>query len=380
MKILFLIRSLGVGGAERQLAILAIALQKAGHAVTVACLYDVEGPLKKQLQDGGVAYHVFSKKGRWDIFGFVTSLYRYIRTLSPDILHSYMPLQNILALGLKPFIKAKVVCGVRVAMSDFRVYDCFTQFIYWFERKIIRFADAVISNSQAAVKIYSDHGARVNHFHAISNGVDFEKFFYDLESGKAFRKQYSLSDDVYLVGLVGRFDPQKNYPLFLKGAQKVFKKEKSVHFVCVGDKESASFPIYRALADELGIEKNVTWIDKPSDIGALYNALDLLCLTSRFEGFPNVLVEALACGTPCLSTDVGDSALILNDPDLGGVVPSDDLPSYVKALEGFIAQGGESLAKKERKAHKRRDSVLERFSIEVLQQKTETVLRSVCHG
>lgn len=380
MKILFLIRSLGVGGAERQLAVLASALQKTGHDVTVACLYDIDGSLKKQIQAAGVSYHAFSKKGRWDIFGFIASLYQYIRSLSPDVLHSYMPLQNILALALKPFIKTKVVCGVRIAMSDLRAYDRLAQFVYWFERKIIRFADGVISNSQAAVKIYADHGIKVNHFHVIPNGVDFENFFYNSERGEAFRKQYSLTQDVYLVGLVGRFDPQKNYPLFLKGAQKALEKNTSLHFICVGDKESDLFPIYCSLADELGIQENLTWIDKPSDLASLYNALDLLCLTSRFEGFPNVLVEALACGTPCLSTNVGDGALILNGSDLGSLVPSEDLPSYVEALKGFISQGREKPAEKEKRAQKRRDSVLDRFSVGALQQKTEIALRSVCHG
>ena len=124
----------------------------------------------------------------------------------------------------------------------------------------------------------------------------------------------------------------------------------------------------------------MTWIDKPSDMGALYSALDLLCLTSRFEGFPNVLVEALACGTPCLSTDVGDSALILKDSDLGCVVPSDDVSSYAKALEHFVSQGRMGQLEKSEKANKRRNSVLERFSVKALKDKTETILRLVCHG
>ena len=89
-----------------------------------------------------------------------------------------MPLQNILAIMLKPFIKSKVVCGVRIAMSDLQAYDRFTQFVYWFESKVICFSDAVISNSQAAVKIYANRRAKVDHFHVVANGVDFKKFSY----------------------------------------------------------------------------------------------------------------------------------------------------------------------------------------------------------
>ena len=77
----------------------------------------------------------------------------------------------------------------------------------------------------------------------------------DAGSGKAFRRQYSLPEDVYLVGLVGRFDPQKNYPLFLKGAQKVLAKEKSLHFVCVGDKESPFFSTLSYFSGQPGDRK-----------------------------------------------------------------------------------------------------------------------------
>lgn len=379
MNILFLTRSLGVGGAERQLVTLACALHNAGHRVTVSCLYDIEGPLKEQLRKNSISFHVFKKKGRWDLVRFFFSLVCFVRSLKPDIVHSYMPLQNILALSLKPFVFSKIVCGIRIALPNLKAYDRLTQVVYWLEKKIIGFSDGVISNSQAALARYQTHQKKTV-FHVIPNGVDFSKFYPSFETALSFRAQNHLPQQDFLIGMVGRFDPQKNYPLFLKAAARLLRQRKDLHFVGVGDQTGPYFPEYVKQARELGLENKITWLYKPSEMRELYSALDLLCLTSDFEGFPNVLVEALACGTPCLSTDAGDAAVILKSPDLGTVVPTGDLEALVQGLHNSLPSKRKNRSYQEDMAQKRQDSVQNRFSVDALRIRTEQALESILHG
>tara|TARA_A100000171_G_scaffold48971_1_gene57211 strand:- start:150 stop:1295 length:1146 start_codon:yes stop_codon:yes gene_type:complete len=381
MKILFLIRSLGTGGAERQLVTLATALQKKGHTVLVACLYDVKGPLKDQLKEAKVTYHVFSKKSRWDILGFGKNLLTFVRQISPDILHSYMPLQNILALCLKPFIPSKVVCGVRIAMPDLSAYDWFTRLTYWLEAKLIRFSDGVISNSQAALDLYTKRQHRTDHFHVIPNGVDFAKFILNPDLGILFRKKNNIPDDLFLIGSVGRFDPQKNYPAFLRGARTLLDQRQDVSFICVGDMNSPEYKNYKALSNQLGLQSHILWFDKQSDMSSVYSALDALCLMSQFEGFPNVLVEALSCGTLCLSTDVGDASLILDHHSLGKIISTDSPAAMAQSLETLMQQE-QSKTSRDRldDGRKRRKNVQKRFSVENLVYQTEQVMKRILNG
>lgn len=380
MKIGFLIRSLGTGGAERQLVTLAVGLHERGHDVTVACLYDIEGPHKTTLEEAGVHYHTFGKKGRWEVWGFFWRLRSFVCALAPDILHSYMPLQNILALLLKPFLprKTKVVCGVRSAMPTCvsSSYDHLTCVTYWLERKILRAADGVISNSQAAKALYPglwDSPAPA--FLIIPNGVDCAAFRLDPSGGQAFRQAHNLPEEACLVGVVGRFDISKDYPTLLKIAHQSLQERPDLFFVCIGDKTGPDYTALVTLAEDLGLTSRLRWLDKQSDMTAVYNALDLLCLPSRFEGFPNVLVEALACGTPCLSSDVGDANLILTTQELGTVVPREDLVAdFVSALRIFDPKASAQ------KATFRRQEVQARFSVEALVTKTEQALRGFQEG
>ena len=112
MKILFLLRSLDYGGAERQLVLLAKGLCERGHDVVVAVFYSGDtlgSTLEGELRDARVRFHSLNKAGRWDVFGFIVRLIRFLRDERPDILHTYLFDPNLLAVMLKPlFSKSKV--------------------------------------------------------------------------------------------------------------------------------------------------------------------------------------------------------------------------------------------------------------------------------
>ncbi|MDL1963285.1 MAG: glycosyltransferase [Deltaproteobacteria bacterium] len=135
MKIFFLIRSLNRGGAERQLVLLAKRLEQQHHCVSVGCFYS-GGSLESELRDTGVRVTSFNKLGRWDVFGFLLRLVRFVKQECPDIVHGYLGISNILTVLLKLFFPhIHAVWGIRASNMDLMRYDWFWRFSFFFGEK-----------------------------------------------------------------------------------------------------------------------------------------------------------------------------------------------------------------------------------------------------
>ena len=140
---LFLIRSLGRGGAERQLATLATGLRRDGWEVAVACFY-AGGPFQRELERGGVPIIDLHKRGRWDVTGFLWRLARALRQYRPDIVHGYLTVGNLLSL-LAPLASpgSRVVWGVRSSFIDRQRYDWMSRATFALSCRMARRADRI---------------------------------------------------------------------------------------------------------------------------------------------------------------------------------------------------------------------------------------------
>jgi len=136
-----------------------------------------------------------------------------------------------------------------------------------------------------------------------------------------------------LIGRVGRLEPVKGYPLFLTAAAEVARSRAATRFVCVGSGPDDYARWLRDQAQALGLAERLVWAGARADMPAVYSALDVAVSTSEREGFPNVVAEAMACGVPCVVTDVGDSARIVGE--YGEVVPPGD-PAAMSAAMGRL--------------------------------------------
>lgn len=313
MKIVFLIRSLDYGGAERQLVVLTKGLHERGYSVQVAVFYP-KGPLEKDLLDFGVTVHVLNKRERWDVFFFLVHLIQFLSHEKPDILHSYLGIPNIFAVLLKPiFPSMRVVWGVRSSNVDLDRYDWLARLSYQVECRLSRFADLIIVNSHAGLDYAVAHGFTKNKMVVIHNGIDTGRFRPIPEARKRVRAEWGVSDNETLIGLVARLDPMKDHPTFIKAAALLIQERKDVRFVCVGDGPASYKSELVALANYLGLKEKLIWAGSRDDMPAVYNALDIASSSSYGEGLPNVIGEAMACGVPCVVTDVGDSAWIVGE-------------------------------------------------------------------
>jgi glycosyltransferase involved in cell wall biosynthesis len=370
MKICFLIRAMDRGGAEQQLTILACGLQSLGHQVNVLTFYP-GGVLEDDLRAGGVTVKCLGKSGRWQVWRTLKSLVTHVRALQPDVLHAYMPTGNILAVLTKPFIGAtRVITGIRASDINLSQYDAMTAWSYRVDRFLSRFADAVISNSQAGAATYQ-HNCSKAVVRVVPNGIDVDRFTPAPDQRTHIRTDWGVGEDAPVIGMVARIDPMKDYESFFEAVRLVQAKRRDIQFVCVANTSAAAGTAAMDRAKDLGISSNLHWVGRYEAMQDAFPGFDALVLTSVCgEGFPNVVAEAMACGVPCVVTDVGDAKLVVGDT--GYTVPIRSpglLAERLLELVGRIEQDPKSVS------GAARDRVVACFGIQSLIQQTLNVLK-----
>ena len=337
---MFLIRSLvWYGGAQRQLANLAKGLVGRGHDVIVVTYY-ADPPLETELARAGVEVRNLRKRGRWDLLGPIARFVRLVRTTRPAVLHGYLDTANILVVLAKAACPStKVVWGMRASDMQWERYDWLHRLSPACERLLARYADLLIVNSHAGSKYLADRGFPREKLRVIHNGIDTDRFRPEKQAGSRCRAEWGIGADERVVGLVGRLDPMKDHATFLKAAALLARTGARLRFVCVGEGPDTYRDTLQALAEHLRLGDHLIWVGPYLDMVPVYNACDVMVSSSAWgEGFPNVLGEAIACGVPCVATDVGDSAGIVTG-SAGRVVPPNDPTALAEAIRHALEDG-----------------------------------------
>ncbi|MEO7155994.1 MAG: glycosyltransferase [Vicinamibacterales bacterium] len=365
--VLFLARSLGVGGAERQLVVLAKGLHARGHRVIVACFYG-GGALEADLAQSGVAVVDLEKRGRWETMRFLARLVLLVRRERPNVMHGYLPVPNMLVSVLRPLARgARIVWGVRASDMDFSRYDLLERLSFRVGVPLARLAHLIIANSWAGAEYHVARGYPRSIVHVVPNGIDTSRFRPDPAARSSLRAEWLIADVEPLVGIVARLDPMKGHEVFLRAIALARRDIPNVRAVCIGDGAELHRSSLRRLATELGLDDVLRWTGAVQDTARVYNALDVLCSASVFgEGFSNAVGEALACGTPCVVTDVGDSARLVGA--LGRVVPAGDASALAEAIVLTVREGTA------RQRDARRQLIVDEYGVERLVDRSEALL------
>jgi len=368
MKILFLISSLALGGAERQLVEVAKGLRQRGHSVAVAVSYSGY-PLEVGLTQAGVELFDLGKRGRWDIPGYVTRLLGLVREYRPDVLHSYLTVPNLAAaLFSWAYRQTAVVWGVRAADMRMEHYDWLARLTERSTSWVAGRADGIIVNSHAGLAHHLRLGFPESRMRVIHNGIDTDRFHPDAAGGADLRARWGVLRDELLIGLVGRLDPMKGHDLFFEAAAGIAASNPRVRFVCAGSGRPQLAARLRAQVNELGMQDRVVWQEAVADPVPVYGALDGFCSASISEGFSNVIAEAMSCGVPCVVTDVGDSSYIV--AGLGFIAQPANVASLREALAALLDAVGSGRI--DRQALRNR--IVEEFSLANLVDRTEQAL------
>lgn len=369
MRVMLLIPDLTQGGAERQAVTLANGLAERGHEVSLA-LFRKKGAFL-DLVGESVTVHGLAKGGQADVVGFLVRLRSLVRRERPDVIYSFLGVPNLSALALRASgVGVPVVWGIRASDVDLSKYGWMSRACHAMERRLAPFADRIIINSEAGRRHVAAQGYPAHSMMVVGNGIDVDAFRPNRESGRPLRREWGIPDSTVLVGVVGRLAPMKGHDMLIRAAAIALRSASNLRFVCAG--EGGFRESLESMAGESGVSGHMVWAGSRSDMPAVYNALDLLCLPSVSEGFPNVLGEAMACGVPCVTTDVGDAARIVGDTGL--VVPSGD----VDALGAALVKMADAVTRGN--APETRQRVVANFSVDVMVRKTEEILTAVVAG
>jgi glycosyltransferase involved in cell wall biosynthesis len=374
MKLLILQRALDQGGAERQLVTLADGLVRRGHQVVVVSFYD-NGALDPQLRATGARLVGLGKRHRWDVVGFLPRLVRALHAERPDVCLSYLSFTNSLLVLLRPAHRGGVAWSVSASDIPVKHYAWIHRVDAWLETRLRRWPDIIISNSFAGKADAIARGFPEKKLIVIVNGIDTAVFAPDPVGAKRVRNEWGVADEELLIGRVGRLDVQKDYPTFLEAAARLVAARPNLRFAIMGRDVHGNEVKLRQLADRLGISDRVIWAGPRDDMPAIYSALDLQVSSSQFgEGTPNVVSEGMACGTPCVVTDVGDSARTAGP--LSIVVPARDAAALAGGIDAML----ERVLTKQVDPAALRQFVIDHFNLETLIVETEAALRSVARG
>ncbi len=324
--VFILIRSLNVGGAERQVSVLAEALHNKGYHVTVGVFYS-GGILEEKLRQAGVSIYSLDKKGRWDVVGWFWCYVKAVRDINPDVIYSFLTTSNIVAITGRLFVRKPVVWGIRASNMNLENYDWLANLTAWVEKKLSRYVKTIIFNARFSCQYHKSLGYRLNKAVIIPNGIDTDAFKPDADSKVTMRNHLGIPQDALVVGMLARVDPMKDYETYLTAARALLPHHKNLYFIAAGagtDTEAWNALPPRFLS--LGVWK---------DVSQLLNALDMMVLSSAFgESFPNVVGEAMACGIPTIVTDVGDAAYIVGDQGL--IIPPKTPEALIRGIESLL--------------------------------------------
>jgi glycosyltransferase involved in cell wall biosynthesis len=305
VRILFVVSGLALGGAERQIVLLSKELIRLGHKVSIYTLTR-QTPRLNELAGVAVDMVVDQKRRRLDI-GVLGRLRRHIRNWRPDIVQGFLYDGDIYSR------LAAWNSGVPVLNSERNDNYALSLLQRIGYRLTSTLCDGVVANSHAGAEFARRlHRLAAERVHVVWNGIDLQEVDARL-AGSA--RQVFPGPDVKRLCMVGAIKPQKDYPLALRVMKRLVDEDPSWRLICVGDELSNGPRGYktRVLAerDRLQLEPFVKFLGQRRDVPEIIASSDLLLVTSRHEGFPNVVLEAMACGTTVVSTDYSDVRRIL---------------------------------------------------------------------
>lgn len=374
IKIGLFLRNFRIGGAERQALELAKGLDPREYRLTLFVLHD-EGELKNEFQSiAELRIVILNAK---TALGTLLHLVHEVRGNEIHVLHSFLYATHVYSLITKLlYARVRVIVGLRDSMAD-PWLDCNSRPWHLRDRAmdicleyLSQLADAHLANSEAGKTLHLR--AAKSEVIVIPNGIDTQRFHPDTRSRQALRSAIGVPANAYLVGIVANYSIHKDYPTFIRAAQALSKEVVDVHFVSIGNCSSQTGMTVKDMVRQAGLSSRFHFLGTRKDVEELIPALDVLCSSSTSEGFSNSIAEAMACGVPCVVTDVGDSRKIVGDT--GVVVPPSDHRALAHGVRSLLCIENNQFQALRNAARLR---IVERFSVDRMVREHQRVYRAL---
>ena len=375
VKVLHVIVGLDVGGAELMLKrLMTLHINNPRYSHTVVSLNDL-GVVGQQLRELGIEVVALEINSAFRLpWGFIC-LVTLIRCQRPDIVQTWMYHADLIG-GLAARLTGcrKVIWGIR--NTDLFPGSGVSRTTGWIKKLCAILSDfvphTILCVGNRAKAVHADTGYTRSKMTVISNGFDVETYKPDLSTRHRIRQSLNVSSNALIIGSIGRFNGYKDHRGFILALANLASVDSKACFLLVGrDIDSDNVTLMRWI-EETGYADRFRLLGERNDIPAILAAMDIFCLHSRSEGFPNVLGEAMCTSLPSVVTDVGDAGLLLGDAGL--VVPPQDSERLAEGLLTMVQYTSETRASLGDIARKR---IKENYSMESVQCHYEDLYQKV---
>ena len=359
MKIAHIITGLSTGGAEMMLLRLVKQQQAMGVDAVVFSLVS-DGELKPRLQADGIeVIDLNFSRGRLNFSGFLR-LCKKLHDLRPTLVLCWMYHANLIgSLAAKLTGSTPVLWSIHNTTLDSRTSSNMTIWIMKLGAVLSFLPAAIISCSEISRSIHEKIGYRRDKFVVIPNGFDTVLFHPDQKAGNQFKTELGIHRSTRVVGIIGRYDPQKDFPTFIEAARLMTQAIQNIEFILCGQGLSEDNAVLMNLLEQAGIVDKVHLLGRRTEIEPVYQALDILVSSSAYgEAFPMVIGEAMACGVPCVATDIGDAHILIDDTGL--IVPPKNPQMLASAGIKMLTKSNDEFQQIRMQA---RERIIDRFSL-----------------
>jgi glycosyltransferase involved in cell wall biosynthesis len=338
IKVTHIISNLDGGGAETMLYRLLCGMDTARFKNEVISLTDL-GTLTAKIRLAGVTVRALGMKRGMPNPLPVARLHQWIRTSKPQIVQTWMYHANLLGgLAARLAGEIPVVWGIHQANLDPELNKLLT---IWTAKGCGRMSrwlpSYILFVSHASLLLHTQLGYAARRMEVIPNGFDLHEFSPDSAARLSLRMELEIAEDAVVIGMAAHFRPEKDHRNFVQAAARVHAMIPDVHFVLCGlGVTRDNQQLVKWIADA-GIQYRCHLLGERRDIPRLFSAIDIATSSSLSEAFPLSVGEAMACGTPCVVTNVGDSALMVGAT--GRVVAPGNPDALAEAWRELIESG-----------------------------------------
>lgn len=374
MKILYIISGLSTGGAEMMLYKLLSVIDRNIFEPIVLSLTDY-GSLGKNLKNLKIPVYKMEMKSGFPNPFKVWRFIRLIGKVNPELIQGWMYHANLAAL-LAKWVLPNHIClswNIRHTPDDLKKEKRLTAWVIRLGAKFSSYPDCIIYNSKASEQKHKLLGYDNKNKSIIPNGFNCEKFKPFDNAKSKLLYSLGLNKDTLLIGLVARYHIMKDHVGFLHSAERLNNTYPEIHFILVGKGVDKNNHLLTKLIEDLKIAKNVHLLGERIDVAEITAGLDIACSSSSWgESFSNTIGEAMACGVPCIATDVGDSAWIVGDT--GMVVKPGDRKAFTAAMITLIKMSSEERLRLGKLA---RNRIIKHFSLKQVVKQYEDKYQSL---
>jgi glycosyltransferase involved in cell wall biosynthesis len=375
LKVVHVINSLAIGGAETALWRLVEHSSRNGNEITHGVVSLMKGgALGHRMRAAGLEVEELDLTPGSIPVSRMFRLSEAIRRQQPDIIQGWMYHGNIAATVAKYLQRraCPLIWGIRYCPGTLEDDKPTTRLVIRLGWPLSRLPAAIVYCARESARQHERLGYCAEREVVIPNGFDTEAFKPDPTAKARLAGEIGVSPDTPIVGVVARFHPNKDPGNAVAAAVSLSNAGHSFHLVLVGQGLDYANQSLTRLIHSSALESRTTLLGRRQDVAQLMSGLDVFCSCSASEAFPNVVAEAMACGVPCVATEVGDSALIVGDT--GIVVPPRDPEALADGLGRLIALAPEERYRLGQAARRR---IIRHFSLAEVARHYEALYRRV---